>query len=89
MAIAVVIPTFMEVAGHDGGQRGGYIAGGLSAAVIDSEWVITAYLAANAFILPITGWLRPHRPPQLFSALDCRLYPLPRGSAAWLPAFRN
>ena len=34
-----------------------YIAGGLSAAVIDSEWVITSYLAANAIILPISGWL--------------------------------
>ncbi len=34
-----------------------YIAGGLSAAVIDSEWVITSYLAANATILPISGWL--------------------------------
>jgi DHA2 family multidrug resistance protein len=37
-----------------------YIAGGLSAAVIDSEWVITSYLAANAFVLPITGWLSAH-----------------------------
>ena len=34
-----------------------YIAGGLSAPVIDSEWVITSYLAANAIILPISGWL--------------------------------
>ncbi len=34
-----------------------YIAGGLSAAVTDSEWVITSYLAANAVILPISGWL--------------------------------
>jgi DHA2 family multidrug resistance protein len=34
-----------------------YIAGGLSAAVTDSEWVITSYLAANAIILPISGWL--------------------------------
>ena len=37
-----------------------YIAGGLSAAVVDSEWVITSYLAANAFILPISGWLSAH-----------------------------
>jgi DHA2 family multidrug resistance protein len=37
-----------------------YIAGSLSAAVIDSNWVITSYLAANAFILPITGWLSAH-----------------------------
>jgi MFS family permease len=34
-----------------------YIAGGLSATVDDGEWVITSYLAANAIILPITGWL--------------------------------
>src|SRR5260370_10990600 len=34
-----------------------YIAGGLSAANVDSEWVITSYLAANAIILPISGWL--------------------------------
>jgi MFS transporter, DHA2 family, multidrug resistance protein len=27
------------------------------ATVIDGEWVITSYLAANAIILPITGWL--------------------------------
>ena len=26
----------------------------------DSEWVITSYLAANAIILPITGWLSAH-----------------------------
>ncbi len=37
-----------------------YMAGGLSAAVIDSEWVITSYLAANAIILPISGWLSAH-----------------------------
>jgi len=34
-----------------------YIAGGLSAASVDSEWVITSYLAANAIILPISGYL--------------------------------
>ena len=37
-----------------------YIAGGLSAAVIDSEWVITSYLAANAIVVPISGWLAVH-----------------------------
>ena len=34
-----------------------YIAGGLSAPSTDSEWVITSYLAANAIILPMSGWL--------------------------------
>ena len=37
-----------------------YIAGGLSASNVDSEWVLTSYLAANATILPITGWLSAH-----------------------------
>ena len=37
-----------------------YIAGGLSASNVDSEWVLTSYLAANAIILPITGWLSAH-----------------------------
>jgi len=34
-----------------------HIAGGLSAPVTDGEWVITSYLAANAIILPISGWI--------------------------------
>src|SRR6202041_2827232 len=58
VAAVVVVPTFME--GLDTtiavvALR--YIAGGLSATVDDGEWVITSYLAANAIILPITGWL--------------------------------
>src|SRR4030081_3848192 len=34
-----------------------YMAGGLYAPATDSEWVITSYLAANAIVLPISGWL--------------------------------
>src|SRR4051794_16721313 len=61
VAVAVVIPTFMEVVDTTiANVAPRYIAGGLSAAVTDSEWVITSYLAANAFILPITGWLSAH-----------------------------
>ena len=61
VAIAVVIPTLMEVVDTTVADVARpYIAGGLSAAVIDSEWVMTSYLAANAFILPITGWLSAH-----------------------------
>jgi MFS transporter, DHA2 family, multidrug resistance protein len=56
--MAVVIPTFMEVLDTTIANVAlRYIAGGLSAAVTDSEWVITSYLAANAIILPISGWL--------------------------------
>ena len=58
IAIAVVIPTFMEVLDTTIANVAlRYIAGGLAAAATDSEWVITSYLAANAIILPISGWL--------------------------------
>src|SRR5438309_8620906 len=58
VAVAVVIPTFMEVLDTTIANVAlRYIAGGLSAAVIDSEWVLTSYLAANATILPISGWI--------------------------------
>lgn len=58
VAIAVVVPTFMEVLDTTIANVAlRYIAGGLSAPATDSEWVITSYLAANAIILPISGWL--------------------------------
>ena len=61
VALAVVVPTFMEVLDTTIANVAlRYIAGGLSAAVTDSEWVITSYLAANAIILPISGWLSAH-----------------------------
>jgi MFS transporter, DHA2 family, multidrug resistance protein len=61
VAAIVVVPAFMEVLDTTivlVALR--YIAGGLSAAADDAEWAITSYLAANAFILPITGWLSAH-----------------------------
>src|SRR5262245_35051340 len=58
VAVAVVIPTFMEVLDTTIANVAlRYIAGGLSAPATDSEWVITSYLAANAIVLPISGWL--------------------------------
>jgi len=58
IALAVVIPTFMEVLDTTIANVAlRYIAGGLSAPVTDSEWVLTSYLAANAIVLPISGWL--------------------------------
>src|SRR6202049_186383 len=58
VALAVVIPTFMEVLDTTIANVAlRYIAGGLSAPVTDSKWVITSYLAANAIVLPISGWL--------------------------------
>ena len=61
MAAIVVVPTFMEVLDTTIAVVAlRYIAGGLSATVSDGEWVLTSYLAANAVILPITGWLSAH-----------------------------
>src|SRR5882757_4514138 len=58
VAFAVVIPTFMEVLDTTIANVAlRHIAGGLSAPVTDGEWVITSYLAANAIILPISGWI--------------------------------
>ncbi len=58
IALIVVIPTFMEILDTTIVNVAlEYIAGGLSASNNDSEWVITSYLAANATILPISGWL--------------------------------
>jgi len=61
IAAIVVVPAFMEVLDTTIALVAlRYIAGGLSAAADDAEWVITSYLAANAVILPITGWLSAH-----------------------------
>src|SRR5438552_12398532 len=61
VAVAVLVPPFMEVLDTTIANVAlRYIAGGLAAAVTDSEWVITSYLAANAIILPISGWLSAH-----------------------------
>src|ERR1700747_515843 len=58
VAIAVVIPTFMEVLDTTIATVAlRSIAGGLSASTVDAEWVLTSYLAANATILPISGWI--------------------------------
>src|SRR3984893_19118202 len=61
VAGVVGVPTFMEVLDPTIAVVAlRYIAGGLSATVNDGEWVLTSYLAANAVILPITGWLSAH-----------------------------
>ena len=57
----VVVPTFMEILDTTVANVAlRYMAGGLSAAQTDAEWIITSYLAANAIVLPITGWLSAH-----------------------------
>jgi DHA2 family multidrug resistance protein len=58
IAAAVSIATFMEVLDTSIANVAlRYIAGGISAAENDSEWIITSYLAANAAVLLISGWL--------------------------------
>lgn len=58
VAVAVSLATFMEVLDTSIANVAlRYIAGGLSAAENDSEWVITSYLAANATVLLLSGWL--------------------------------
>jgi DHA2 family multidrug resistance protein len=58
IAGAVTIATFMEVLDTSIANVAlRYIAGGLSAAESDSEWIITSYLAANASVLLLSGWL--------------------------------
>src|SRR3954447_6073233 len=58
IALVVTVPTFMEVLDTSIANVAlRHIAGGLSAAENDSEWVITSYLASNAIVLPLSGWL--------------------------------
>jgi len=80
VAAAVVVPTFMEVLDTTitvVALR--YIAGGLSATVNDGEWVITSYLAANAIILPITGWLSAHLGRRNYFLLSIAVFTLASG----------
>jgi DHA2 family multidrug resistance protein len=77
VAAVVVVPTFMEVLDTTIANVAlRYIAGGLSAAQTDSEWVITSYLAANAIVLPITGWLAAHLGRRNYFLLSIALFTL-------------
>src|ERR1700676_4044634 len=77
VAAAVVVPTFMEVLDTTIANVAlRYIAGGLSAAQIDAEWVITSYLAANAVVLPISGWLSAHLGRRNYFMLSIAVFPL-------------
>jgi biotin carboxyl carrier protein len=53
-------PAIISVDAYGGSKFQGRvdsIAGGLSASVDEATWALTSYLAANAIILPMTGWL--------------------------------
>ena len=80
VAAIVVVPTFMEVLDTTIAVVAlRYIAGGLSATVADGEWVITSYLAANAIILPITGWLSAHLGRRNYFLLSIAVFTLASG----------
>jgi DHA2 family multidrug resistance protein len=80
VAVAVVIPTFMEVLDTTIANVAlQYIAGGISAANVDSEWVLTSYLAANATILPISGWLSSYLGRRNYFLLSIALFTIASG----------
>ena len=88
VAGAVIVPAFMEVLDTTIANVAlRYIAGGLSAAQIDSEWVITSYLAANAIVLPISGWLSARLGRRNYFLLSIGIFTLASGCAAWPPAW--
>ena len=83
VAAVVVVPTFMEVLDTTIAVVAlRYIAGGLSATVDDGEWVLTSYLAANAIILPITGWLSAHLGRRNYFLLSIAVFTLSSGLCA-------
>ena len=58
IAVVVALAAFMEVLDTSIANVAlPYIAGGLGTSNNDSTWVLTSYLAANAVVLPISGWL--------------------------------
>src|SRR5512136_1258532 len=57
-SLSVMLGTFMVVLDSTVVNVSlSHIAGSLSASIEESTWALTTYLAANAVILPITGWL--------------------------------
>jgi len=57
VAMAVILPTFMEVLDTSIATVAlPHIAGSLSASTDEATWVLTSYLVANAVILPASGW---------------------------------
>src|SRR5580693_8443688 len=57
IALTVTLATFMEVLDTSIANVSlPHIAGGLSAGVDESTWVLTSYLVSNAIILPMSGW---------------------------------
>jgi DHA2 family multidrug resistance protein len=57
IAMAVMVPTFMEVIDTSIASVAlPYIAGSVSATTQEATWVLTSYLVANAIFLPSSTW---------------------------------
>lgn len=57
IAGTVMLATFMEVLDTSVANVAlPHIAGNLSSSVNEATWVLTAYLVANAIVLPLSGW---------------------------------
>ncbi|HTW87505.1 MAG TPA: DHA2 family efflux MFS transporter permease subunit, partial [Candidatus Binataceae bacterium] len=57
MALTVTLATFMEILDTSIANVAlPHIAGGLSATLDESTWVLTSYLVANAIVLPASAW---------------------------------
>jgi len=58
IAFTVTLATFMEILDTSIANVAlPHIAGGLSASVDESTWVLTSYLVANAVVLPLSAWM--------------------------------
>jgi len=58
IALTVILPTLLEVLDISVVNVSlDHIRGSLSAGVDEATWSITAYLVANAIIIPLTGWM--------------------------------
>src|ERR1700751_862959 len=57
IALVVTMATFIEVLDTSIANVSlPHIAGGLSAGVDESTWILTSYLVSNAIVLPMSGW---------------------------------
>src|SRR6516164_5767807 len=58
VAVTVTLATFMEILDTSIANVSlPHIAGGLSASIDESTWILTAYLVANAIVLPTSAWI--------------------------------
>jgi DHA2 family multidrug resistance protein len=58
VAVTVMLPTLVVIIDTSVVNVSlDHIRGSLSAGIDESTWVITSYLAANAIVIPMTGWL--------------------------------